>query len=140
MKRNILAVLAMLGLVVAGCGENASPPGELANFSEFDFVNASSRRLLVVVHPIGSSVVVEAGARANLLIVDGTSTTFPAPSDAITCISVYDNASRQLVYQQSPVVDDAWSEVRSAVKVAHYTLELSEDDLSSVELPNLCGR
>ena len=140
MKRTIFTVLAVLGLFGAGCSKNAAPPSEPANFSEFDLMNSSSRTLLVVAEPRGSSTVVEAGATASVLVADGTYTTFPAPSEAITCISVYDNVAGHLVYQQSPVVNDAWSELRSALRVTHYTLELSDDDLSSVGLPNSCGR
>lgn len=140
MKRVVVGVMAALAAMVVGCGGDLTPSAEPANHSEFDLVNSSSLNLLVRVQPGGGETAVGVGASTRLFVAAGTCTEFVAPSEAITCISVFASSAGQLVYQQSPVSDDVWSESRGAVRVMSFTLELSDADLSSVELTDNCSR
>jgi hypothetical protein len=139
MKYILFAALAALLLMGLGCGKDAATTAEPANLSEYDVVNSSSRDLRVQVQPSGRETVVEAGSSMRVFVAGGTYTEFTAPSAALTCVSVFDNVAGDLVYQQSPVVNGEWSEVRGAVRVMHYALELTDADLSQVELLDNCG-
>ena len=139
MKHVLFVALAALLITGLGCGKDAATIAEPANMSDFDFVNSSSRNLRVQVQPGGQVTVVSAGSSMRVFVAGGTYTEFTPPSTALTCVSVYDDVAGDLVYQQSPVADDAWSESRGAIRVMNYSLELTDADLSQVALVDNCG-
>jgi len=135
-----LSIFVFSFVLFCGCGEDNNPTSEPANHTDFEVKNATDRLLRIHMESSLTAVMIEPGTEMPIRRgVGGSYVDFATPSDAFTCISVYDATTQTLVYQQAPAVDVKWEATRRAVRVMRYRLVLTEDLLLDSGVVDNCS-